>query len=208
MVSRLLFLLVFSLLIGSRAIAEGSLSSNPLNDSDFDALPAFSAAYYLRANGDLANAYGLENYRAARQHWDSYGRYEGRPSSPAFHVRDYLELNADVRSQFGNDYGAAVWHFNTYGISEGRQSTHAYSVRDYIQLFGFRLTQGDFLAAHMDWIKLGIDYGLQSDNDFAVYKYLAANPDLARVYGIDGYVDAYIHWLIRANTRILVLHHG
>ena len=95
--------------------------SKALVSTSYDDLPVFSADFYLRANADVANAYGKENYKAAREHWNANGRKEGRLSAPGFSVREYLALNSDLKAAYGTDYAAAINHLKTYGINEGRQ---------------------------------------------------------------------------------------
>lgn len=207
MISRRLVLISLTVLLSFHANAEVDLDPDTLVLSQYDELPSFSADYYLRTNVDVANAYGRTNFQKARWHWINNGRYEGRPSSPAFHVRDYLELHTDIRNTFGQNYNDALWHFNNYGINEGRQSTHAFSVRDYIRLAGRGLSETNLLNAYIDWVSNGVSFGKQGYDKFWTTRYLDANPDLRRNLGENPFtepsLDAYIHWLLygRAEGR-------
>jgi len=199
MAARLLAVLILQVCFLSTVNAQVNLQL-----SEHDQLPVFSADYYLRVNPDVAETFGLQNYSSARWHFYNYGRNEGRPSSPSFHVRDYLELNSDVASTFGQDYSAAFWHFEAYGISEGRKTTHAFDVRDYIRINRDWLpteASNSYLAAHNHWIISGLNNGLKSDDRFDVIQYLELHEDLRLTFGNRSYVDAYAHWLLYGRSQ-------
>jgi hypothetical protein len=162
----------------------------------YDDLPAFSADYYLRMNGDVANAFGKENYQAAREHWNTSGRSEGRMSAPGFHVREYLELNSDLKVAYGNNYAGAISHFKSYGINEGRQTSYAFYVRDYLNHYtDLRAAFGsDFKKVHEHWIRYGLNEGRRSSNQFDVTIYLNKYTDLRNVFGPNDYFGALIHY--------------
>ena len=175
-----------------------SYAAEKLYSSIYDSLPTFSADYYLKANPDVAQVYGANNYWGARQHWDWKGKSEGRASSASFHVRDYLELHADLSNAYGTNYLSAIWHFENFGINEGRQSTHAFAVKEYRALHPQILDAwgvDDNLKAFNHWALTGINWGLQSMNRFDVAQYLDAHQDLQSWFGIGGFADAYLHWL-------------
>lgn len=52
------------------------------------ACPIFEVGYYQAANPDLAAA-GIRGDEDARRHWLERGIWEGRPSSPVFHLEHY-----------------------------------------------------------------------------------------------------------------------
>lgn len=177
--------------------------SKALIVTSYDDLPAFSADYYLRVNGDVANAYGKENYQAARNHWNNSGRGEGRMSAPGFHVKEYLELNSDLKAAYGTNYLAAINHFKTYGINEGRQSTYAFNVRDYLNHYSdLRAAFGsDFKKAHEHWVSNGLREGRRSSNQFDVNVYLNKYADLKNVFGPNDYFGALIHYHIAGRAE-------
>lgn len=170
--------------------------SKTLIVTSYDDLPVFSADYYLRMNGDVANAFGKENYQAARNHWNNYGRAEGRMSAPGFHVREYLELNPDLKAAYGTNYSAAINHLKNYGIGEGRQTSYAFYVRDYLNHYAdLRAAYGaDFKKAHEHWARYGLNEGRRSSNQFDVYVYLNKYTDLKNVFGPSDYFGALIHY--------------
>ncbi|HSC66189.1 MAG TPA: M57 family metalloprotease [Cellvibrio sp.] len=171
--------------------------------TSYDDLPAFSADYYLRANGDVAAAFGKENYQAARNHWNNNGRSEGRMSSPGFHVREYLDLNSDLKAAFGTNYVAAINHFKTYGITEGRQTTYAFNVRDYLNHYSdLRAAFGaDFKKAHVHWVGNGLNEGRRSSAQFDVNVYLNKYTDLKNVFGPRDYFGALIHYHVAGRSE-------
>lgn len=86
----------------------------------------FDYKYYADHNLDLFTAYGY-NQILLRNHWNNYGKAEGRKASPIFDARYYIANNEDVRKAFGNDYVAVYNHFINYGYNELRNSSLEYS---------------------------------------------------------------------------------
>lgn len=170
-----------------------------LVSSQYDQLPVFSADYYMRRNGDVANAYGKENYKAALDHWNKNGKKEGRESSPAFSVKEYLELNPDLKAAYGSDYVAAINHFLNYGISEGRRTTYAFIVRDYLNLYGdLRNAYGStgYKNAYNHWVLFGLNEGRRSSYDFSVVTYRNNYNDLQAIYAPTDYFGLLLHYNI------------
>ena len=85
----------------------------------------FDYKYYAEHNLDLYRAYGY-NEGALRNHWEKYGKAEGRTSSPIFDGQYYVENNEDVKRAYGNNYVAAYNHFMNYGYKEYRKSSIEY----------------------------------------------------------------------------------
>lgn len=165
--------------------------------SEYDDLPIFSADYYLATNSDVANAVGRQNFKAAKVHWDTFGKKEGRISAPGFQVKEYLQLNQDLISAFGNNYAAAIDHFKTFGIKEGRQASYSFSVRDYLAHYSdLRNAFGasGFLGAHDHWVRHGLNEGRRSSSTFDVSVYLNKYPDLTTAFGKSNHVEALVHY--------------
>lgn len=165
--------------------------------SEYDDLPTFSADYYLATNGDVARAFGRQNFRAARAHWDDSGKKEGRGSSPSFQVKEYLQLNPDLISAYGNNYAAAIDHFKIHGIKEGRQASYSFNVRNYLAHYSdLRNAFGSngFSAAHLHWSYNGLNEGRRSTSTFDVSVYLNKYPDLSIAFGKGNYLDALVHY--------------
>lgn len=77
--------------------------------------PVFDNHQYGVINGDVAQA-GTDRLN----HWQNSGIDEGRRSSLAFSVQDYVTRNGDLQSAFGTNWRAALDHYVKNGIWEGR----------------------------------------------------------------------------------------
>lgn len=165
--------------------------------SSYDDRPTFVADYYLMYNRDVAEAYGKTNYKKAREHWDSFGKKEGRVSSPSFNVKEYREIYPNLQEAFGTNYTLLVNHFKQFGIAEGRKSSYSFDVNEYLLQNGNLMnTFGDkgYLQAHNHWIRFGLKEGRRSSNEFDVSNYLNRYSNLQMRYGTNDYIEALIHW--------------
>lgn len=80
----------------------------------------FNAAQYKQLHADVRPMSDFE----AGLHWLAYGIKEGRQSSNAFDVKDYLQRYPDLQRAFGkSNYRAAVKHWLEFGQREGRNGT-------------------------------------------------------------------------------------
>ena len=96
--------------------------------------PGYCASFYLKNNGDIANAYGEKNYELAFYHYTTYGYKEGiRESSPVFSASYYLDNNGDIANAYGKEnYLQAAIHFNTFSaMNELRNSSIYYDGQYY-----------------------------------------------------------------------------
>ena len=83
-------------------------------------LDVLDPVFYLNTYPDLKAAFGTDT-GAAQNHWITYGIQEGRQSSAAFSVKDYLARYPDLINAFGGtNYRAALDHWLAYGKKEGR----------------------------------------------------------------------------------------
>lgn len=80
----------------------------------------FDPVYYMQNQGDVAAAYGWNNYYGAMIHYVAHGRFEGRRGSSFFDVGHYKARYGDIAA-WGN--ADALDHFTVYGMSEGRQGS-------------------------------------------------------------------------------------
>lgn len=115
-----LFIAIFSCNFAKTAYA----LSNDVHDILFD------WQYYYDNNSDVAKVCG-KNQAALRNHYEQYGKREGRAPSKLFDPKYYLQVHADLKKAFGNDYVAVYNHFVTYGINEGRQGSESFNVSVY-----------------------------------------------------------------------------
>ncbi len=107
-------------------IASVSVSAASVNTHDV----LFDWEYYYAANPDVARAFG-RNPSALRNHYNNYGKREGRAPSRLFDPKVYINLYPDLKAAFGSNYTAAYNHFVSNGIREGRQGSSQFSVSVY-----------------------------------------------------------------------------
>jgi len=120
--------LLAMVLIMASVMAMIPVQSFALSNNVHDIL--FDWEYYYNTNADVARAFG-RNQSALRNHYNSYGKREGRAPSELFEPKTYLGLYADLRAAFGNDYTKAYNHFVSYGINEGRKASNKFDVSVY-----------------------------------------------------------------------------
>lgn len=167
---------------------EGRLGRVPLD---------FSSAGYFARNGDVAAAVN-SNLLLGWQHFWNYGLYEGRAYDDEFRVFEYLALNPDLQAAFLNDWRGATMHWMRYGRTEGRlgRLPVIFNATTYATLYpGVAAVWGTApttLWQHF-WL-YGIDEGKVFDNEFRVDEYLALNPDIQAMFGINRR-GALIHWI-------------
>ncbi|MGE4369364.1 MAG: hypothetical protein AB7E12_06765 [Burkholderiaceae bacterium] len=56
----------------------------------------FNETYYLQRNPDVANAVWSGVFASARDHWEQFGKNEGRDSTPFFDWEVYRDNNPDL----------------------------------------------------------------------------------------------------------------
>ncbi|MDJ0631031.1 MAG: discoidin domain-containing protein [Rhodobacter sp.] len=163
---------------------EGDRADDPSRLSDEEAL------LYLASHGDLIAAYGY-NLTRAKNHYDNYGRAEGREIT--FNAEKYLSNYDDLQGAYGTDALRAAQHFVTNGYAEGRSENryedatvlsdleaalYLASYGDLIQEFGYILAHA---KAHYE--AAGRAEGREITFDAA--QYFENNPDVLAFYGND-----------------------
>lgn len=132
---------------------------------------------YIASHNDLIGAFGV-NAVAGQQHYDSFGRAEGR--TVTFVPNDYLNSYSDLRSTFGTDSAAATVHYIQYGFAEGRTPidplTYIASHGDLIGVYGLNAAAGT-----QHYISFGQSEGRRVT--FDPVSYLNQNSDLQAVFG-------------------------
>ncbi|WP_431857396.1 M10 family metallopeptidase C-terminal domain-containing protein [Azospirillum sp.] len=168
----------YSVSDGKGGVAQQSVSLSVISLAS--QLATFDPLVYLASNPDLIAAYG-NNAAAARQHFISNGRFEGRGAG-SFDPYAYLALNEDVATVFGISREAGLNHYIQYGYREHRPST-GFSATAYLaanpdlaSVFGT-----DQAAAVRHYLQFGRREGRSTS--FDALGYLAANPDLADAFG-------------------------
>jgi len=125
----------------------------------------FDATFYLTQNPDVAFAISRGTIASAQEHFNQFGRFEGRNPNAFFDVTYYLTANPDVAAARVNP----LEHFLTFGAKEGR------------------LTNANLDTA--------IDSdGNNLANEFNATAYLAANSDVAAAVTA-GQTTAYAHYV-------------
>ena len=79
---------------------------------------AIDGLQYIASNPDLIRAFGA-HAAAGRQHYDSFGRTEGRKSDD-FDEAQYLTKYSDLQAAFGPDTNLATIPYIQYGFAENR----------------------------------------------------------------------------------------
>jgi hypothetical protein len=158
----------------------------------------FDAGFYMLLNPDLQAHYGSLNFAAATTHWINSGRHEGRNSSPAFTLADYLANNPDIRAVFGTNYVAVLEHWRTTGVHEARISSLAFWADYYLQVnpdVAAAYGRYNYATALDHYLFFGIPEGRRASPWFDPRAYLAHNADLAALYGASNYAAALAHWM-------------
>ena len=171
-------------------------SASPYS-AKYDDLPVFNAYYYMIENPDVAAA-AQNNRAAAKYHWDNFGQYEARASSPSYSVRQYQELNADLNNVFGSNWSSYHAHFKNYGATEGRRANYAFDAKAYLALHqdvANRYGQSNYRLAHFHWSWFGVNEGRQSSYEFKVSDYLSHYADLRQAFGANNHWAAVAHYV-------------
>lgn len=120
----------------------------------------FDAEYYLLANVDVAQAVprGDDAFAFALQHYNDYGRYEGRDPNGLFDTSGYLAANPDVAAAGINP----LQHYHQYGWREGRDPSGEFDTSSYLA------ANPDVAAADIDPLVHYLQYGIyEGRNPFA-----------------------------------------
>jgi len=127
---------------------------------------AFDSTYYLQQNPDVAAAISRGFFASAEDHYNQFGRFEGRDPNAYFDTSFYLSAYPDVAAAGVNPFQ----HFLTFGAMEDRFSNAtAASLID---------SDGNGFA-----------------NEFDNAAYLAANPDVAAAVTAGTFKDGYQHFV-------------
>lgn len=83
---------------------------------------AFTPHYYLRMYPDVAASQRYGSYSEAKDHYNKYGKKEGRSPNFLFDPAFYQEHHKDVRDFYGeNQWEKLQKHWLKYGNREGRR---------------------------------------------------------------------------------------
>lgn len=128
----------------------------------------FDTTFYLTTYPDVAAAISRGTIASAQDHYNNFGRFEGRNPSAYFDTTFYLAQNADVAAARVNPFT----HFLQFGVAEGRFANNTADA--------------------------AIDSNNNNRADeFNSAAYLAANPDVAGAVGAGrAFASAYQHYIL------------
>lgn len=119
----------------------------------YQATNGFDAAFYVAAYPEVNDA-GL----SAVEHYELYGRAEGRATHPFFDENYYLAANPDVAAA-----GVDAWdHFSTYGWQEGRNGSPFFDGDAYLE------ANPDVAAAGINPLLHYVNNGMEEGRDFYI----------------------------------------
>jgi len=157
------------------------------------------ALRYIASYRDLIEALGASP-SAARAHYTSWGRAEGRTIS--FDPMAYVASYPDLIQAFGADTTAATRHFIVYGDREGRRASfdaprYLASYADLIQSIGL-----DTAAGTRHYVETGWSQGRSPS--FDTLRYVASYADLIEAFALDGTAAArhYVAWGFREGRTL------
>ncbi|TAD90063.1 MAG: hypothetical protein EAZ99_07500 [Alphaproteobacteria bacterium] len=91
----------------------------------------FDSSFYLSRNPDVAAAVTAGAF-TAEQHFEVFGRREGRDPSAFFDTKLYLQQNPDVASAVAAGSTTAFGHHQAFGRVEGRTASAVFSPSAYL----------------------------------------------------------------------------
>lgn len=164
-------------------------------------LKIFSLKWYLDHNPDVAAAVA-QGLVDAFEHFEQYGKTEGRSMGPLFDVDLYLEQNPDVAEAVARGETTAYDHFMQYGAGEDRTPSALFDEAFYL------LQNPDVAAAvqagTMTAVQHFLSYGQSEPRPFNpsidLGAYLQANPDIAAAVQ-NGFVSAMEHLMVYGATE-------
>jgi len=157
--------------------------------SDLDALR------YIASYPDLIAAFGA-NPQAGRNHYNNYGRAEGRVIT--FDPLLYAASNTDVARAYGTDLTQFTLHYLNFGFAEHRPTAsfnallYGASNPDVALAYG-----ADQHALTEHYVRFGL-YENRPTSGFDTVAYLLSNPDLgAAGIGLQGALTHWLNWGVR-----------
>ena len=186
-------------------------------EGGFDYALVYDADYYWENNKSLLQgAYKSTDYKALLHHFVMWGMDAGLQASADFDVQYYKNrYSSELKSVYGDNLKAYYLHYIRWGaaanwIGTADDDTTPVTVLDDIDYsavydYDYYLENHpevssevgtNSLAVLRHFVNKGIPSGLQGNEEFNVYAYRAAYPELRTVYGgtLRGYYLHYIWW--------------
>ena len=135
---------------------------------------------YLNMHADVRAAV-QQGLIVAREHFEQWGKSEGRMASYLFNPHEYLQMNPDVAHAVAQGWMNVYQHFESHGVHEGRAPFSAFDASYYLQ-------QNPDVAAAVDagvvsavqhFLLHGQHEARNFNPGFDVPGFLAANPEAA-----------------------------
>lgn len=147
----------------------------------------FNAEWYMQQYPDVLEAV-LQGLISAEDHFNSFGKSEGRAPSPLFDPEFYLQHNPDIAAAVEAGIITAYDHFENFGVHEFRNPVPYFDVDFYSR------QNPDIAAAVEQGLISPIEHFLQFGQTepralspfFDLGAYMAANPDVADAVSIGG----------------------
>lgn len=145
--------------------------------------PLFDADWYLARNPDVAAAVDAGLF-TAEQHFQGFGRLEGRSPGPLFDTDFYLATNPDVAAAVADGLISAFDHFVNFGYSESRSPLSAFDPEIYLlhNPDVAAVVGAGLLSATEHFLLYGYAEPRQISPFIDLGAYLNANADLAAAY--------------------------
>jgi hypothetical protein len=153
-----------------------------------DAKSLFSESYYQAEYPEVANAVARGGFSSGFDHFNKFGKFEGRDPSPfyddSYYLSQYPGIAQAVRT---GAISSGFDHFILYGQKEGRNSSTMFKSSYYLSnnpdvaaaVNKSRDTlTGNSLTAIEHFVRNGLDEGRASSVGFDVSEYLDSNGDL------------------------------
>lgn len=149
----------------------------------------FDYKYYADHNRDLYCAFGY-NENALKNHWNNYGKKEGRQASPILNLKFYISNNPDLVS-LGVNYVEAYNHFVNFGYAEYRNSSSEYNGNFY-RSHNSDLANMSSMELIRHYSQFGKNELRQANTNYDIVNYLfdaniyaKFNQDVVNVFGND-----------------------
>ncbi|MGE4369598.1 MAG: hypothetical protein AB7E12_07960 [Burkholderiaceae bacterium] len=156
---------------------------------------SFNANWYLQQNPDVAAAIQAGAPFNAFEHFQLYGRADGRSASPVFDAQEYLRNNPDVAEAVAQGLITAWDHFELFGGAEGRSPTPLFNEAFYLQQnpdVAAAIEQGIISSAAQHFALFGQSEPRAINPAINLGQYINANPDIAEA-AASGIVNVFSH---------------
>lgn len=140
----------------------------------------FNEQWYLEKHPDVLEA--VQNgLITAREHFEQFGKYEGRTPGPLFDPKHYLAGNPDVAAAVEAGMTSAYDHFLLYGAHESRNPVVYFDADFYLQQNPdiAEAVQAGIISATEHFLLYGQTEVRAISPFFDLAGYLSANPDVA-----------------------------